>query len=69
MTELRVRDYRLTTAEILYRLAQAQWLAGRPGDAVAAAQAALAMEPRHQSCRELLDRIELARQTNVPLRR
>ncbi|MGO8688295.1 MAG: tetratricopeptide repeat protein [Thermoguttaceae bacterium] len=53
------------TPEILYQLAQAQWLAGHAAEAAATAQRALAMDPQHQPSRELLDR--LASQT--PLRR
>ena len=53
------------TPEILYQLAQAQWLAGHAAEAAATAQRALALDPQHQPSRELLDR--LASQT--PLRR
>lgn len=48
------------TPEILYRLAEAQWLAGRPGQATLALQQALTLEPQHQPSRELLTRIEVA---------
>jgi tetratricopeptide (TPR) repeat protein len=57
------------TAEIIYRLAESQWLAGRPGEAAAAARQALAMEPRHQPSLDLLRRIQLAQQPQAPLRR
>ena len=56
-------------AEILYRLAESQWLAGRSGEAVAAARQALAMEPQHQLSLDLLRRIQLAQQPQAPLRR
>ena len=46
--------------EILYQLAQAQWLAGHAAEAAATAQRVLAMDPRHQPSRELLDRHGLA---------
>lgn len=49
-----------TTAETLYRLAEAQWLAGHPSEAVVAARDALALEPNHEPCHQLLDRMRLA---------
>lgn len=49
-----------TTVETLYRLAEAQWLAGRPAEAAAAAREALALEPTHQPSHHLLDRMRLA---------
>ena len=48
------------TPEMLYGLGEAQWLAGRPTEAAAAARQALALQPQHQPSRALLDRIELA---------
>ena len=42
------------TPEILYRLAEAQWLAGHPAEAAATAQRVLALDPQHQPSRELL---------------
>jgi tetratricopeptide (TPR) repeat protein len=49
------------SAEILFRLGEAELLAGRTDEAFAAAQQALALDPQHQSSRELIGRIELAR--------
>jgi hypothetical protein len=57
------------TPEILYRLAEAQWLAGNPAQAAITAQQALAIDPQHQPSRELLHRVELAEQPQTPLRR
>ena len=57
------------TVEILYRLAEAQWLAGRGNEAIVSAQHALAMDPRHQLSRDLMHRIELAQSPQAPLRR
>jgi tetratricopeptide (TPR) repeat protein len=57
------------TPEILYQLAQAQWLAGHPAEAAATAQRALALDPRHQPSRELLDRLASAGPSQTPLRR
>jgi tetratricopeptide (TPR) repeat protein len=48
------------TPEILCRLGEAQWLAGRPAEASAALQHALALDPRHPGAQELLRRMELA---------
>jgi tetratricopeptide (TPR) repeat protein len=53
------------TPEILFRLGEAQWLAGRPADAAAALRQALAVDARHQPSRELLTRMEVARQTET----
>jgi tetratricopeptide (TPR) repeat protein len=50
------------TPEILYQLAQAQWLAGHPTEAAATAEKVLAMDPRHQAGRELIARIAAAQQ-------
>ncbi|MBN2477185.1 MAG: tetratricopeptide repeat protein [Pirellulales bacterium] len=49
------------TPDVFYRLGEAEWFAGRPAEAAAAAQHALAIQPEHQPSRELLKRIELAR--------
>lgn len=57
------------TAEMYCRLAEADLLAGHPTEAAAAARQALAIEPQHQSSRELLDRIELAKQPTGGIRR
>ena len=56
-------------AEILYRLAQAQWLAGRAVDAATTAQQALALDPRHLPTRQLLDSMQIAQQPQSPTRR
>jgi tetratricopeptide (TPR) repeat protein len=48
------------TPEMLCRLGEAQLLAGRPTEAAAAAQRALAMQPRHPPSLALLERIQLA---------
>jgi len=52
------------TPEILYRLAKAEWDAGRPTHAEAAARQALSLDPQHQPSRELLDHTRLALQSN-----
>jgi tetratricopeptide (TPR) repeat protein len=57
------------TAEILYRLAEARWLGNRPTEAASAVQQALALDPRHKAAHDLRDRIELAQQSDAPLRR
>ena len=57
------------TAEILFRLGRAEWFAGRPAQAAAAAREALAQDPGHQPSRELLDRAELALRPAGPMRR
>jgi tetratricopeptide (TPR) repeat protein len=49
------------TPEILFRLGEAELLAGRQDEALNAVQQALAIDPKHQPSRELLTRIELAR--------
>jgi tetratricopeptide (TPR) repeat protein len=54
------------TPELLYRLGEAELLAGHPDEAAAAAEQALALQPQHQSCRELLGRIDLARRGQEP---
>lgn len=57
------------TAEIFYRLAEAQWLAGRTAEATTAAQEALTLDPGHEPCQELLGRMGLAQGQNAPSRR
>jgi tetratricopeptide (TPR) repeat protein len=57
------------TAEIFYRLGEAQWLAGRPVEASIALDKALALDPRHQAGRDLLARMALARQAESAPRR
>jgi tetratricopeptide (TPR) repeat protein len=47
------------TVEILYQLARAEMLAGRAGNAAAAAREALALDPRHQPSLDLLGRSRL----------
>ena len=57
------------TAEILCRLAEAQFLAGHAAEAQAAARQALTLEPGHVPSRQLLDRLELADRAQVSIRR
>jgi len=57
------------TAETLYRLAEAHWLAGRTGEAARAAQDALALDPRHEPCLELLNRMGVAQGRDASSRR
>ena len=57
------------TAEIHFRLGEAEWFSGRPAQAAAAAREALALDPDHQPSRELLGRAELALRPEGPLRR
>jgi tetratricopeptide (TPR) repeat protein len=57
------------TPEVLYRLAEAHYLAGRGAAASAALRQALAFDPRHQASRDLLGRIELAAQPGGPIQR
>ena len=54
------------TPEILCGLGEAELLAGRTDEAAAVAQQALAIQPRHQPSRELLNRVELARRPQDP---
>jgi tetratricopeptide (TPR) repeat protein len=49
------------TAEILYRLAEAETLAGRTTRAADAAQQALALDPQHDLSRQLLGQLGVAR--------
>lgn len=48
------------TAEILYRLAEAELLCGRRASAQAAVAQALALDPRHVASRSLYDRMQTA---------
>ena len=57
------------TAEIYYRWGQAEWLAGRPTSAATAANNALTLLPTHRPSRQLLERIQLARQSQAESRR
>ncbi len=57
------------TAEILWRLGEAEFLAGRPARAVAAAQEALSLDSTHQPSRQLLGRIEMASRPGAQDRR
>ena len=49
-------------SDLLCRLAEAEFLAGRSREAAAAARQALALQPRHQPSLELLQRIDVAQQ-------
>ncbi len=51
------------TPEILFHLAEAELLAGNQDQALAAAEQALSLDPKHQPSRDLLNRIELARRS------
>lgn len=53
------------SAEILYRLAEAEFNADHPARAADAAQEALRLEPNHAASRELLGRIDLAQQPTL----
>ena len=57
------------TAEMYCRLGEAEWSSGRPVAAAEAARRALALQPQHQPSRELLDRVEVARQPQGSARR
>ena len=57
------------TPEILFRLGEAELLAGRPAQAEAAAQQALALQPRHAQSRQLLDRVRTAQDPSPATRR
>jgi tetratricopeptide (TPR) repeat protein len=48
------------TAELLCRLGEAQWMAGRPSEAGASVQQALALEPAHPASVALARQIQLA---------
>jgi tetratricopeptide (TPR) repeat protein len=54
------------TPDIFFRLAEAEFAAGRTDQALNAAQQALALDPKHQASRDLLNRIELARRNAGP---
>ena len=49
------------TPEILFRLGEAELMAGHPARAVAAAQQALFIDPHHQPSLGLMDRVRVAR--------
>ncbi|HEY1786401.1 MAG TPA: tetratricopeptide repeat protein [Pirellulales bacterium] len=57
------------TAEILYRLAEAEFLAGRGVHAHIAAKQALALDPNHVAARALVARLEVAQAPAAPLKR
>jgi len=57
------------TAEILYRLAEAQLAAGQTAQALASAAQALDIDPQHQPARTLLKQTQLARQPEGSQRR
>ena len=52
------------SAEILYRLAEAETLACRPGRAIKAAQEALALDPQHRPSHQLLSKLGFARKSD-----
>jgi Tfp pilus assembly protein PilF len=56
------------SVELLYRLGEAELLAGHTAEAAEAARKAMARQPQHQPSRDLLERIELARQPQGTLR-
>jgi len=57
------------TPEILYRLGEAELLAGYPAEAAAAAQEAIGLDPGHRPSHELLGRIRLALGPDGPMNR
>ncbi len=57
------------TPEILFHLARAELLAGRPAAAAAAARHALALDPRHLPSRELLEHVKVVLGPQDTLRR
>lgn len=57
------------TPDILCRLAEAHWAAGRPNDATAVAQQALALDPQHPASRDLIARFSMAQQAPANVRR
>ena len=57
------------TPDILFRLGEAELLAGRPARAAAAAQEALFIAPGHRPSLQLLDRVRIARVTDQRLAR
>jgi hypothetical protein len=50
-------------SDLLCRLAEAEFLAGRSREAAATASEALALQPQHQPSLELLQRIDAAQQS------
>lgn len=57
------------SADILFRLAEAQWGAGRAAQAAATAEQVLALEPKHEPARMLLEDARLAQQPDAAQRR
>jgi len=57
------------TPAILVRLAEAQMALGDRSAAASTAREALALDPKHQPSRELLDRVELSQRPAAPLPR
>jgi tetratricopeptide (TPR) repeat protein len=57
------------TPEILFRLAEAELAAGQPTQAAASAREALALDPKHQPSRDLVERIEIAQQPGGRIQR
>ena len=57
------------TAEILYRLAEAESLAGRGVNAHIAAKQALVLDPNHLAAKALVSRLEIAQLPAAPLKR
>jgi tetratricopeptide (TPR) repeat protein len=57
------------TAEILYRLAEAEFLAGRGVPAHIAAKQALVLDPNHVAAKALVARLEVAQSPAAPLKR
>jgi tetratricopeptide (TPR) repeat protein len=57
------------SAEMFYDLGEAQLLAGHPTEAVAAAQRALAIQPRHRPSLALLEHVQLAQQPQETMRK
>ena len=57
------------TAEILYRLAEAEFLAGRGVHAHIAAKQALVLDPNHVAAKALVARLEIAQAPAAPLKR
>jgi tetratricopeptide (TPR) repeat protein len=57
------------SADLLYHLAEAQYLAGRPDDAAVVLGQVLAMAPQHGPSRELWGRVQVACRQGSPQRR
>jgi len=53
------------TPELFYRLAEAQYRAGRGREAIAALQSALVIDPQHARSRQLLGEIQTAQQSDA----